>query len=65
MDGTATVIPKRENLRIVSVQQIEKDAILVCYDNLVKIVTPSGKLRENRKFLSDLEFDFNIESICK
>ncbi|XP_022912340.2 mitogen-activated protein kinase kinase kinase kinase 5 isoform X2 [Onthophagus taurus] len=63
MDGTATVVPKRENLRIVSVQQIEKDSILVCYDNLVKILTRTGRLRDSRKQLSELEFDFNIESI--
>ncbi|KAI4471406.1 sterile20-like kinase isoform b-related [Holotrichia oblita] len=63
MDGTATVIPKRENLNIISVFQMEKDAILVCYDNLVKIITPHGKLRENKKQLSELEFDFNIDSI--
>lgn len=65
MDGTATVIPKRENLNIISVFQMEKDAILVCYDNLVKIITPHGKLRENKKQLSELEFDFNIDSIRK
>lgn len=65
MDGTATVIPKRENLNIVSVYQMEKDAILVCFDNVVKIVTPHGKLRENKKQLSELEFDFNIDSICE
>lgn len=44
---------------------MEKDAILVCYDNVVKIITPHGKLRENKKQLSELEFDFNIDSICK
>lgn len=63
MDGTATVIPRRENLNIVSVSQIEKDNILVCYDNVVKIVTLQGKLRNTKKLVSDLLFDFNIDSI--
>lgn len=62
MDGTATVIPKRENLNIVSVAQLEKDSILICYDNVVKIVTPQGRLRVNKKQISELKFDFKIES---
>lgn len=65
MDGTLTVVPKRENLNIVCVQQLEKDAILVCYDNVVKIVTPQGALRNSKKQLSELKFDFNIDSISK
>ncbi|XP_017778036.1 PREDICTED: mitogen-activated protein kinase kinase kinase kinase 5 isoform X3 [Nicrophorus vespilloides] len=63
MDGTATVIPKRENLNIVCVRQIEKDSMLVCYDNVVKIVTLQGKLRADKKQVSELIFDFNIDSI--
>lgn len=65
MDGTATVIPKRENLNIVNVTQLDKESILVCYDNLVKIITPQGKLRMNKKQVSELKFDFNINSISK
>lgn len=65
MDGTATVIPKRENLNIISVSQIDKDSILVCHDNVVKIITPQGKLRMNKKLVSELTFDFNISSISK
>lgn len=63
MDGTATVIPKRENLNIVSVNQLEKDAILICYDNVVKIVTLQGRLKTDKKLISDMKFDFKIESI--
>lgn len=29
---SATVIPRRENLNVVSVHQIEGDAIVVCYE---------------------------------
>ncbi|BES89047.1 mitogen-activated protein kinase kinase kinase kinase [Nesidiocoris tenuis] len=63
VDGTATVIPRRENLNIVNVSQLEKDAILVCYSNIVKVVTPQGKVRSNRKQVSELHFDFPIESV--
>lgn len=30
---SATVVPRRENINIVNVTQLEKDAILVCYDS--------------------------------
>ena len=65
MDGTATVIPKRENLNIICVSQLEKDSILICYDNVVKIVTPQGKLRASKRQVSELEFEFNIDSISE
>lgn len=65
MDGTATVIPRRENLNIANVTQLDKDAILVCYDNVVKVVTPQGRLKVSKKLLSELRFDFKIDSICK
>uniref|UniRef100_A0A1B6D1M6 Mitogen-activated protein kinase kinase kinase kinase n=1 Tax=Clastoptera arizonana TaxID=38151 RepID=A0A1B6D1M6_9HEMI len=65
MDGTATVIPRRENLNIINVTQLEKDSILVCYSNIVRIVTPQGRLKSNRKQVSELQFDFPIEStVC-
>ncbi|KYN01855.1 Mitogen-activated protein kinase kinase kinase kinase 3 [Cyphomyrmex costatus] len=63
MDGSATVIPRRENLNVINVTQFEKDAILVCYDNMVKMVTLQGKPRISKKQLSELQFNFEIESI--
>ncbi|XP_033211275.1 mitogen-activated protein kinase kinase kinase kinase 5 isoform X4 [Belonocnema kinseyi] len=63
IDGSATVIPRRENLQVINVTQIEKDAILVCYDNVIKVVTLQGKLRNSKKQISDLQFNFQIESI--
>ncbi|XP_011333618.1 mitogen-activated protein kinase kinase kinase kinase 5 isoform X4 [Ooceraea biroi] len=63
MDGSATVIPRRENLNVINVTQFEKDAILVCYDNVVKMVTLQGKPRVSKKQLSELQFNFQIESI--
>ncbi|XP_033332775.1 MAP4K3-like protein hppy isoform X6 [Megalopta genalis] len=63
MDGSATVIPRRENLHVINVTQLEKNAILVCYDNVVKVVTLQGKPRSTRKHMSELHFNFQIESI--
>ncbi|XP_018566931.1 mitogen-activated protein kinase kinase kinase kinase 5 isoform X3 [Anoplophora glabripennis] len=63
MDGTATVIPRRENIDVVNVTQLDKDSILVCYDNVVRVVTPQGKLKMNKKQVSELRFDFRIDSI--
>ncbi|KAJ8982748.1 hypothetical protein NQ317_014046 [Molorchus minor] len=63
MDGTATVVPRRENLNIVSVAQLDKDSILICYDNIIRIVTPQGKPKINKKQISELRFDFKIDSL--
>ncbi|XP_017790222.1 PREDICTED: mitogen-activated protein kinase kinase kinase kinase 5 [Habropoda laboriosa] len=63
MDGSATVIPRRENLHVINVAQLERNAILVCYDNVVKVVTLQGKPRSSRKHMSELHFNFQIESI--
>lgn len=65
MDGTATVIPRRENLDIVNVTQIDKDSILICYDNVIRVVTAQGKLKGTKKCVSELFFNFRIESISE
>lgn len=46
-------------------QQIERDAILVCYDNVVQIVDVVGFPKQSKKYISRLEFSFNIDSIGK
>ncbi|XP_065200329.1 mitogen-activated protein kinase kinase kinase kinase 5 isoform X3 [Planococcus citri] len=63
MDGTVTVIPKRENINVTVITQIDKEGVLVCFDNIVRIVTPHGKIRHTRKHVPELIFDFRIESI--
>ncbi|XP_066597509.1 mitogen-activated protein kinase kinase kinase kinase 5 isoform X5 [Prorops nasuta] len=63
IDGSATVIPRRENLNVINVTQLEKDAFLVCYENVVKVVTLQGKPRTSKKQISELQFNFQIESI--
>nr|XP_045591857.1 mitogen-activated protein kinase kinase kinase kinase 5-like isoform X6 [Procambarus clarkii] len=62
MDGMATVVP-RHNLNVKNVTQIEKDAILVCYENVVRVVNLQGKIKERKKQTSELQFDFTIDSI--
>ncbi|XP_063995830.1 mitogen-activated protein kinase kinase kinase kinase 5 isoform X5 [Diachasmimorpha longicaudata] len=63
IDGSATVIPRRENLQVINVTQFDKDSILVCHDNVVKFVNLQGKPRTSKKQLSELQFNFQIESI--
>jgi len=44
-DAMATMVPRRDLLKVVRVHQVEKDAILVCYGNLMQVVTlqaPAG-----------------------
>ena len=62
-DGTETVIHKYDQLNIVNVTQLDKETILVCHDNSVKLVNLDGKLKSNRKQPAELKFDFKIESI--
>ncbi|XP_058838861.1 mitogen-activated protein kinase kinase kinase kinase 3 isoform X1 [Topomyia yanbarensis] len=63
MDGMATVINRRDTLRPIKVHQIERDAILVCYDNVVQIVDVLGFPKQSKKYISRLEFSFNIDTI--
>ncbi|XP_055383366.1 mitogen-activated protein kinase kinase kinase kinase 5 isoform X9 [Condylostylus longicornis] len=62
-EGTATMVPRREFIKVVKVHQIEKDAILVCYGDKIQIVTLQGNPKQHKKMLSHLNFDFNIDSI--
>lgn len=63
MDGTATMIPRREPLQGVKVHQIEKDAIIICHGHSLQIVTMNGVLRQSKKMVAQLHFEFPIESI--
>lgn len=63
MSGTATVMPRRDPLRVVKVHQLEKDSILVCYENVIQIVNLHGEPKQSRKIVSQLNFDYTIESV--
>lgn len=45
--------------------QIDKDAILICYGSSIKVVTMDGNPRQSKKLVSQLQFDFHVESIGK
>ncbi|KAG8188057.1 hypothetical protein JTE90_009930 [Oedothorax gibbosus] len=62
-EGTDTIVPRHETMKIINVTQLEKDAILVCYDNLVRVVNVQGKLKSSKKQPAELVFDYKIESI--
>ena len=63
MDGSATVIPRKDLMNVVAVTQLEKDTILVCYDNVVKVVNLQGKLKSSKRQASELFFDFTVTAI--
>merc|ERR1719336_989840 len=63
MDGYATVIPRHELMNVQAVVQLEKDTILVCYDNVVKVVNLQGKLKSSKRQASELHFDFTVSYI--
>lgn len=59
------MVPRRDLLKVVRVHQVEKDAILVCYGNLIQVVTLQGNPKQHKKMVSQLNFDFNVDSIGK
>ncbi|XP_059087695.1 uncharacterized protein LOC131884074 [Tigriopus californicus] len=63
MDGSATVIPRHELMNVQAVTQLEKDTILVSYDNVVKVVNFQGKLKSSKRHATELHFDFTITAI--
>ncbi|XP_017114039.1 mitogen-activated protein kinase kinase kinase kinase 5 isoform X4 [Drosophila elegans] len=62
-DAMATMVPRRDLLKVVRVHQVEKDAILVCHGNLIQVVTLQGNPKQHKKMVSQLNFDFNVDSI--
>jgi hypothetical protein len=63
MDGYATVVPRHELMNVQAVVQLEKDTILVCYDNMVKVINLQGKVKSSKRQTSELHFDFSISNI--
>lgn len=59
----ATMVPRRDLLKVVRVHQVEKDAILVCYGNVMQVVTLQGNPKQHKKMVAQLNFDFNVDSI--
>lgn len=57
-DGAGT-----DQLDVISVSQLEKDTVLVCFNNVVKIVNIHGKLKSGRQRAAELHFDFSVESL--
>ena len=57
------MVPRRDLLKVVKVHQVEKDAILVCYGNVIQVVTLQGNPKQHKKMVSHLNFDYNVESI--
>ncbi|CAG13229.1 unnamed protein product [Tetraodon nigroviridis] len=47
----------------IHVTQLERDTVLVCLDQNLKIVNLQGRLKSNKKLASELSFDFCIESV--
>ncbi|XP_014662018.1 PREDICTED: mitogen-activated protein kinase kinase kinase kinase 3-like [Priapulus caudatus] len=52
-----------EQLDVISVAQLEKDTVLVCFDNMVKIVSMLGRLKSGHRRASELHFDFQVQSL--
>lgn len=54
---------RNQQVDAIHVTQLERDTVLVCLDQNLKIVNLQGKLKSNKKLASELSFDFCIESV--
>ncbi len=50
-------------MNVVNVTQIDKDSILLCHDNFVKIIGLDGIVKQDINRTCILEFSFKIESL--
>ncbi|XP_038066509.1 mitogen-activated protein kinase kinase kinase kinase 5-like isoform X2 [Patiria miniata] len=55
--------PEDKLLDIVTIYQLEKDTVLVCFDREVKLVKLDGTPKSNRKLSAELHFDFVVEDL--
>ncbi|XP_005736784.1 mitogen-activated protein kinase kinase kinase kinase 5 isoform X5 [Pundamilia nyererei] len=55
--------PGNQQVDAIHVTQLERDTVLVCLDQKVKIVNLLGRLKSNKKLASELSFDFCIEAV--
>uniref|UniRef100_A0A8D3CSC8 non-specific serine/threonine protein kinase n=1 Tax=Scophthalmus maximus TaxID=52904 RepID=A0A8D3CSC8_SCOMX len=55
--------PTYQQVDVIHVTQLEKDTVLVCLDQNLKIVNLQGRLKSNKKLASELSFDFCIGSV--
>ncbi|XP_075554593.1 MAP4K3-like protein hppy isoform X1 [Dermacentor variabilis] len=62
-DGLETMVPRHELLHVVHVTQIDRDTVLVCYDNQVKLLDLEGQLKPSDVQPAELHFDFKVEYI--
>ncbi|KAH9374611.1 hypothetical protein HPB48_016654 [Haemaphysalis longicornis] len=62
-DGLETMVPRHELLHVVDVTQIDRDTVLVCYDNQVKLLDLEGRLKSSEVQPAELHFDFAVEYI--
>ncbi|XP_053088318.1 mitogen-activated protein kinase kinase kinase kinase 5 isoform X3 [Pangasianodon hypophthalmus] len=58
-----TEIGSGNQVDAIHVTQLERDTVLVCLDQNLKIVNLQGKLKSNKKLSSELSFDFCIGSV--
>lgn len=64
-DLSSTIISGQGQLDLACVTQLDKDTILVSFDNVVQLVDLDGNLKSNVVSPSQLVFDFKIKSIGK
>jgi len=57
------VINRKGYLNVANVTQLEKDTLMICYENVAKFVNLQGKTKSSKKYAAEIKFDFQIDSI--
>jgi len=52
-----------EPLEVSCVTQLEKDTVFVSYDNVVKVVNTTGRLKSSKRQSAELTLDFKVATI--
>lgn len=58
-----TELPEGRKIEVDSVDHLEKDTVLVSFNNMVKFVNLEGKTKQFRRQLSEIHFDIKPESV--
>ncbi|KAL9959145.1 hypothetical protein ACROYT_G036235 [Oculina patagonica] len=58
-----TELPEGKKLDIDTVDHLEKDTVLVAFNNMVRFVNLEGKTKQFRRQMSEIQFDIKPESV--
>ncbi|XP_064484021.1 mitogen-activated protein kinase kinase kinase kinase 5-like isoform X2 [Ornithodoros turicata] len=62
-EGSETMVPRRDPLPALHLTQLDKDTLLLCCYNKVKLLDLEGHLKQSKALPTELCFEFKVENI--